>query len=307
MIGRSSHFFLASFMQSILDQLALKFSLPGLRFELGRGRLVKAVVETDLAEGEIYLYGAHLTHFQPAGEAGVLWMSDESVFEVGKPIRGGVPICFPWFGPHPTDPAAPLHGDARIRHWDLEAAEIDGDGVVILTLATSIDDFTLTYQVTFGRSLAISFRVERSKHANGSVSFEEALHTYCSVQDIQQALIEGLESASYIDKVDGMKRKPATDESIHFTGECDRIYFTAAADCILHDTAMRRSIKIRKSNSQCTVVWNPWIDKSVAMRDFGDDEWQSMVCIETANVAPHSIELKPGGSHVMTAEISVVS
>ncbi|MFG0261194.1 MAG: D-hexose-6-phosphate mutarotase [Novipirellula sp. JB048] len=293
-------------MQSLIAQLAATFPLSGLRFELGRGGLVKAVVRTGLAEGEVYLYGAHVTHFQPLGESPVLWISDKSIFESGKPIRGGVPICFPWFGAHRSDAAAPLHGRARIRHWNLIAAQASDDGAISLTFRTSIDDFVLTYRVSFGRALTISLRVALGERAPGSVSFEEALHTYYSIAEIRRVLIEGLESARYIDKVDGEKQKPATHESIQFDGECDRIYLGTTATCVLHDLAMGRSIEIRKSNSQCTVVWNPWVEKSAAMPDFGDDEWRSMVCIETANVGPHAITLWPGDAHVMTAEIGVI-
>ncbi|WP_372717864.1 D-hexose-6-phosphate mutarotase [Novipirellula sp.] len=293
-------------MQTRVDQLSSQFSVAGVRFAEGNGGLVKVIVHTDRCDGEIYLHGAHITHFQPCGKSPVLWMSQESVFAEGKAIRGGVPICFPWFGPNASDPSAPGHGYARIRTWKLIAAENNEDGDVLLTLRNTIDDFELTYTVTFGRSLGMSLAVKLSDQANATTSFEEALHTYLAVKDVHQVVIEGLESAAYIDKVDGMREKPATDESIQFNGECDRVYLDTTSTCILRDPAMARSIQVSKSNSQCTVVWNPWISKSAAMPDFGNDEWTSMACIETANVGSYSRTLKPGESHVMTADVSII-
>ncbi|GAA4466014.1 D-hexose-6-phosphate mutarotase [Novipirellula rosea] len=293
-------------MQTSVDQLSSQFSLAGVSFAEGNGGLVKVVVHTDRCDGEIYLHGAHITHFQPCGESPVLWMSQKSAFAKGKAIRGGVPICFPWFGPKASDPSAPGHGYARIRTWNLIAAENNEDGDVQLAFSITIDDFELTYTVTFGRSLGMSLAVKLSDQASEAASFEEALHTYLAVKDIHQVVIEGLESAAYIDKVDGMKEKSATDESIQFSGECDRVYLDTTSTCILRDPAMARSMQVSKSNSQCTVIWNPWINKSAAMADFGNDEWTSMACIETANVGSYRRTLKPGESHVMTADVSVI-
>ncbi|EMI16448.1 aldose 1-epimerase family protein [Rhodopirellula maiorica SM1] len=194
-------------MQPSVDQLASQFSVTGIHFTEGNGGLVKAIIETDRCEGEIYLHGAHITHFQPRGKSPVLWMSEKSAFAEGKAIRGGVPICFPWFGPKASDPDAPGHGYARIRTWDLLAAENNDDGDVSLTLGIAIDDFELKYTATFGRSLGMSLRVTLSDQASEPASFEEALHTYLAVEDIHQVVVEGLESAGYIDKVDGMKQK----------------------------------------------------------------------------------------------------
>ncbi|GAA5508379.1 D-hexose-6-phosphate mutarotase [Novipirellula caenicola] len=292
-------------MQPSVDQLAPQFLVPGLRFAEGNGGLVKAIVHTDRCDGEIYLHGSHITHFQPHNQLPVLWMSQKSEFAEGKAIRGGVPICFPWFGANAADPTAPGHGYARIRTWNLLATEINDDGDVALTLGITIGNFELTYTATFGRSLGMSLSVTLSDQSSEAVSFEEALHTYLAIEDIHQVVIEGLESAAYIDKVDGMKQKPATDESIRFNGECDRVYLNTTETCTLRDLALARSIQISKTNSLCTVVWNPWINKSAAMPDFGDHEWQSMACIETANTAPLQPTLNPGDSHVMTAVVSL--
>ncbi|MGV3484549.1 MAG: D-hexose-6-phosphate mutarotase [Planctomycetaceae bacterium] len=292
-------------MQQTTDTLAAKFPVSGLRFESGQGGLIKAVLEAADSVAEIYLHGAHVASYKPKGHKPLLWMSQRSLFEDGKAIRGGVPICFPWFGPHPSDPQLPGHGLARVKSWEVIAARhVDGDALQI-ELATDIDDFRLQYRVSCGSTLRMSLNVQLSPQAAGPRRFEEALHTYFSVNDISDVMIEGLEDAEYIDKVDGGKRKPATGSAIRFQGECDRVYLDTTATCTLHDPGNRRSIAISKSNSQSTVVWNPWIDKSARMADFGDNEWPEMVCVETANVGPHSIELSPGQSHEMNVEVAV--
>ncbi len=290
-------------MTQTFDSLVSQFRAPGLRFEVGRGGLTKIVIKNEICQGEIYLHGAHVTHFQPSGQPPVLWMSEKSLFEEGKPIRGGIPICFPWFGPLASDPNAPGHGYARLNEWELTTAKTESSGEVTVTLETNIDSFHLTYQVCFGKTLALSLTVSLHESSKGEVPFEEALHTYFAVSDILRISVEGLEGVGYIDKVDGAKIKEASGQLIRFTGECDRVYLDSDTDCVLRDTD--RSIRVRKANSHATVVWNPWVEKSARMADFGDDEWRHMVCVETANVGKHSITLAPGESHTLTARIEV--
>jgi len=287
------------------EDLAAKFPIKSLKFERGQGGLIKVLVCNSFASGEIYLHGAHVTQYQPAGAKPVLWMSGMSMFEEGKPIRGGVPICFPWFGPLASNPVAPGHGYARIREWTLVAAEATDDGATALTLQTTIDHFELSYRVTWGRELSMALSVKLCESSSQAATFEEALHTYFAISDIKRIRIEGLESTGYIDKVDNATKKPASGQPIRFDGECDRVYLDTQADCLLHDEQWQRTITVSKAHSHSTVVWNPWVNKSAKMADFGDNEWPGMVCIETANVGPNAIKLSPGESHTMNAEISL--
>ena len=289
----------------MLSELNRLFAIPGLTFELGKGGLLRAVVNTPACHGEIVLQGAHVTSWVPARQQPVIWLSRKSNFEKGKPIRGGVPICFPWFGPNATDASAPAHGSARLVEWQVVAAHSKEDGAIAIGLETSIDPFTLSFDVEFGRVLKMTLRTELSKEATSPQSFEDAMHTYFAVSDIRSIWISGLETTDYVDKVDQAKMKPASGMPIKFTGETDRVYVDTRADCLLLDDGMKRVIRISKSGSASTVVWNPWIDKSKRMADFGDDEWPEMVCIETANVAAGRIELSPGASHTTTAIVSV--
>jgi glucose-6-phosphate 1-epimerase len=288
-----------------IEELTKTFSVPGIRFEEGVNGLMKVVVRNGQATGEIYLHGAHVTQYQPTGAKPVLWMSDESMYADDKPIRGGVPICFPWFGPLATDPSAPGHGFARLQSWEVASATPTTSGGTEIELRTKIGDFDLSYCVTFAKSLQLLLTVHLSAEASAPAKFEEALHTYFSIGDIRKVSIEGLEQVEYIDKVDGATRKPAAGEAIRFNGECDRVYLNTTDTCRLIDPAMKRTIVVAKAGSRTSVVWNPWIAKSAKMADFGDHEWPGMVCIETANVGENSIELQPGHSHTMMATVSL--
>ena len=295
---------MASLMQTV-QSLCKQFKVPGLHFEAGQGGLTKAVIATPVASGELYLQGAHVTSWQPAGHAPVLWMSRSSLFQPGKPIRGGVPICFPWFGPHASDPSAPAHGFARTALWEVTEARTTADGVISLSLQTRIDSFSVRFTVEFGPVLQMTLTTEPGPGSSTGLRFEDALHTYLSVSDVRNVSITGLEQVRYIDKVDGAAEKPATGAAIEFTGETDRVYFTTESECHLHDPGRNRTIAISKSGSQSTVVWNPWIAKSARMLDFGDHEWPEMVCIETANVGVNAVELAPKSIHSTTVVIQV--
>ena len=285
------------------QELDKRFSVPDvLAFESGPGGLVKAVVTTSACSGEMYLYGAHVTGFQPTGHRPVLFMSGSSAFQQGKAIRGGVPVCFPWFGPHATDKSAPSHGPARITLWELTGVEHQGDTVTLMLSAT-FEPYAVDYRVTFGQALEMVMAVRNT--SDSQATFEAALHTYLSVGDVRQVQIAGLSGVAYLDKVDGQERKRQPDEPITFTQETDRVYVDTDSACVLTDPVIGRRITIDKTGSQSTVVWNPWVDKSAAMGDFGNEEWPGMACIETANAGPNAVVLAPGATHEMSATISV--
>lgn len=297
-------------MQMTPAQLNSEFKIPGLQFQSGAGELTKASIDCNLCRGEVYLHGAHVTEFIPQGQSPVLWMSQSSLFQPDKPIRGGVPICFPWFGPHPSQTNAPAHGLARTASWQVTAAEaVDGDGVAIV-LATQIEPFSLIYRVKFSTQLTLELEVQLDQPEDQASeripqTIEEALHTYLAISDIRQVAISGLESSAFIDKVAGGQKQDASQQPLRFAAECDRVYLNTTATCLLQDSGLKRTLQVEKNNSWNTVVWNPWIDKSARMPDFGDDEWPGMVCIETANVADQAVSLQPGQQHRMSTTISI--
>ncbi|MEX0777095.1 MAG: D-hexose-6-phosphate mutarotase [Phycisphaeraceae bacterium] len=290
-------------------------NLPeGMRLERV-GELERLAIATPAVEGQVYLHGAHVAHWRPAGRQPVLWMSGQSWLEPGKPIRGGVPICFPWFGPKVNDLEAPNHGFARLRPWSLESVVRDGQGAVTVAMSLSSDratrelwphDFAARFTVSFSNTLEMSLAISNtSGGGSGPAIFEEALHTYFAVGDVRQVQVSGLAGATYIDKLDATARKTLGPAPIIVAGETDGLYLNTTAACVLDDPSLSRRITVSKAGSNTTVVWNPWIAKSQAMPDFGDDEWPGMICIETANAADNRVNLPPGATHVMSARITV--
>ncbi|MBI1336157.1 MAG: D-hexose-6-phosphate mutarotase [Phycisphaera sp.] len=270
-------------------------------------------VATDAAEATVYLQGAHVAHFQPVGEQPVLFMSSMGLPQPGKAIRGGVPVCFPWFSSHKTDPSMPMHGLVRQRNWQLDWADRDELGRIVLGLSISWDEsmftafpgrFKLSLNITVGREMELALTALNTD--NRAWTFEEALHTYFHVGDIQKVSVEGLAGVGYSDKVDNFAKKIQNDQPIEFTGQTDRVYHQTAATCVVHDRVLNRKIEIAKQHSLTTVVWNPWIEKAKAMDDFGDDDWRRMVCVETANTHEQAVTLQPGESHTMTLGVRVM-
>ena len=256
------------------------------------------------ATGAVYDHGAHVMMWTPAGTDPVLWMSAKSLLDDASGIRGGVPICFPWFGPGRSKDMAPAHGYARIRSWHFVGETATTDAVTATwTLDARPDDdfqFHAEYHVTFGRTLRLELAVTNTGAA--VASFEEALHTYIAIGDIREVRVEGLDGAPYLDKVTGAETAQVGD--VTFTGETDRVY-RSTADVVLVDPMLDRRIVVTRTGSADAVVWNPWIAKAAAMPDFGDDEWPGMVCIEGANVLANAIELAPGATHTMTYTLRV--
>jgi glucose-6-phosphate 1-epimerase len=284
----------------------------GERLEKGPGGLDRLALHAAEGEALVYLQGAHVAHFQPKGERPVLWMSTESRFEAGKPLRGGVPICFPWFGPKAGAPEAPMHGFARILPWTVSAVTPAADGgrraVLELTAEAGARggfprELSLSLGVTVGRSLRMELTVRNVDSA--AVTFEAALHSYFAVSDVRQVRIRGLEGVSYVDKTAAMARKPGESTPIAIAAETDRVYLGAKGTVTVEDPGWQRRIIVTKAGSATTVVWNPWVAKAKAMPDFGDEEWTGMLCVETANAMDDAITLAPGASHVMTATLEV--
>jgi glucose-6-phosphate 1-epimerase len=294
-----------------LEQLQDRYGIRGaLTFEAGRGGLIRVGVTTPQAEAHIYLHGGHVTHYEPRRERPVLFLSEQSRFESGAPIRGGVPIVFPWFGPKAGDPAPPMHGFARLADWRVESATQAADGSVVLALELESNlaahpawahPYTLRYLVIVGRTLTLQFEV--GNPSAGPISFEEALHTYLAVGDVRGVSVAGLEGVRYVDKTDAMTQKQQGHEPLRLVGETDRVYLNTQATCTVEDPTWGRRLIIEKVGSEGTVVWNPWVAKARAMPDFGDAEWPRMLCVETCNVADHRVVLPAGQRHLLRAVI----
>jgi len=313
-----------------IAELQRKFGIPGkLGFEKTPSGLAIARVTTPAADATVYMQGAHLTQWKPARQAPAIFLSQRAEFSPGKPIRGGVPIIFPWFGERHDGKTGPQHGFARISEWDLASAAMAGDDLhLAFTLAPNdlsrslgFDHFHLAYRVIVGRALTLELTVANDSGSVGTppggatsthiaelgapLVFEEALHTYYAVADAQCVSIDGLGDATYIDKLDGFHRKVQPQGALRFTGRTDRPYLNTTATCVLHDVAGARRIVVAKSGSHSTVIWNPWKELTASMADMEPDAWLHMTAIETANVAENAVTLAPGATHTMRANISV--
>ena len=243
-------------------------------------------IKNELGSAMVSLMGAHVISYKKANSEDILWMSDKSYMEYGKPIRGGIPVCWPWFGPHPDkERKLPSHGLGRIALWDVkEKTECpDGSSKLVLTLPGSRlpDEFSALdaeIEIIVGSSLKINLKTTN----NGEKDYDltQALHTYFNVSDCTKLHVEGLDQTAYIDKVDGGVEKMQNGD-VRIGEEVDRIYMNTTAVCTLVDEVSNRKVEISKKGSTSSVVWNPWIKKSIAMPDFGKlDKKQTYKTIE---------------------------
>jgi glucose-6-phosphate 1-epimerase len=260
----------------------------------------------------VYLQGAHVAHWQPAGaEHPVLLLSEKSHFEAGKAIRGGVPLVFPWFAERKGGLPGGMHGFARTLPWEVVATELRPEGVALsfkllpnqTTRDVGFDHFVLVYEVVVGATLSLTLEVENL--GDSPLTLEEALHAYYSVSDVRQVEVSGLSDTDYLDRADNAKPKHQGAGAIRFAGETDQLHLNTRAAVTISDPGWKRRIVIEKRGSESTVVWNPWIEKARAMADFGDDEWPGMVCVEPANAAENAVTVAPGTVHSMGITVRV--
>jgi glucose-6-phosphate 1-epimerase len=297
-------------MKAAIAESNRRWEIPGAaQIVEGNGALPKVRVTSARAEGEIYLHGAHVTSWKPAGREEVFFVSSQSRWEDGRAIRGGIPICFPWFGNKADDPKAPAHGFVRTKAWQLESIARVEDAIRVSMFTESSEDtrkwwpaeFRAVYSVTFDSDLSLELEVTNLGQA--PVRFEEALHAYHRVGEIERARVRGLDGVSYLDKTDANRQKQQQGE-IAIVSETDRVYLDTTGAIEIEDPALKRRTRVTKENSRTTVVWNPWIEKSRALPDLAADEWKRMLCIETSNVSAYSVTLPPGQQHKMKAVVS---
>ena len=284
----------------------------------GAGELPFIRVENQAASAVICLMGAHVTSFVPKGGEDLLFVSEKSEFTTeGPAIRGGVPVCWPWFGaPDKTllPNAVKAHGFARQCIWQLTGTEEIDAKTSRLVLELTEDEktlhlwphaFTLKMEITVSEALEMKLTTINS--GNEEFTFSQALHTYFAVGDIRRVSVCGLDGLDYIDKApQAASPRGHQQGDILFTEETDRIYLHAPGETVIDDPSMARKIVITKENSDTAVVWNPWIAKAQRMADFGDEEYTRMLCVEKCNVDYDSRTLKPGEAHTITAAIKEI-
>ena len=293
-----------------------RFRIPGIaEVATGNGGLAVVRVTAATATAEIYLHGAQVTSWRPAGADEVLFVSRQSQFEDGKAIRGGIPICFPWFRGKADNAKAPAHGVVRTKEWELTGVVEDGDGATV-TLTTESDDasrkwwpheFHAEYQVRVGKELGLVFTVVNTGGTGMGFSgmrFEEALHTYHRVGDAEKVRVTGLDGTAYLDNMDGNREKRQIGDVV-FTAQTDNAYLDTETALEVVDPVLGRRIRTEKKNSLTTVAWNPWREGAKALADLGDDEWRGMACVEASNIMAYAVELGAGERHTMEAVLSV--
>jgi len=298
---------------SAIDELNRRFAISGAAsITAGNQGLPRVSVLTPVAAAEIYLHGAQLTSWRPAGAEEVIFLSQHSQWEAGRAIRGGIPVCFPWFRNKADDPKAPAHGFVRTKAWQLDAVEMQGD-LVSVSLSTESDEatrawwpheFHLTHRLTIGEELAQELVV--SNTGNTSLRFEEALHTYYRVGGADAVRVQGLDGVDYLDNTDG-NRKKQQEGDVVFGRQTDSAYIDTTHAVEIYDPLLRRRIRLTKQNSRTTVVWNPWSTGAQTLKDLGGDEWRTMACVEASNIRDFAVDLLPGQLHTMTTIIHVAA
>jgi glucose-6-phosphate 1-epimerase len=295
-----------------LSAIADQFAIPDyVAFIAGPEGLPMVELRNQHATALVAVQGGHVARFQPHGAEPVLWVSRLSSYAPGRGIRGGIPVCWPWFAQHPSDPTKPFHGFARTAMWQVRGTSVLEDDSTQLRLA--LTDSEATYQMwphAFALELVVTvgpqLNVELISRNTGDTSFVVggALHSYFRVGDVSRVTIHGLEGHSYIDKVDGGQQKTQTGP-ITIGMETDRIYLDTTSECVIDDPALGRRIRVSKAGSRTTVVWNPWIEKARLMADCGDEEYLNFVCVETTNAVDDVFEVAPGGDHRLRQRIGL--
>jgi glucose-6-phosphate 1-epimerase len=297
---------------SHIDALNRRFGVAGIaQIVAGKGGFPTVHITSRLARADVSLYGAQVLSWRPEGHEEVIFLSGKSRFEQGQAIRGGIPVCFPWFRDKADNPKAPKHGFVRTREWRLDSLRADEDGSVTLVCVTSSDDstralwphdFLLVYRIRIASTLRLELSV-MNRGAN-PLRFEEALHTYFHIGDIHQARVRGLDAVTYLDNTSANKSR-RQDGSLAMTAPNDNAYMDTEVPVDILDPVLHRRLRTEKLHSCTTVVWNPWESGAAAISDLGNDEWQHMLCVEASNILSAAVTLAPGEEHMLRATISV--
>jgi glucose-6-phosphate 1-epimerase len=293
-----------------IEQLNQDFSLDNgdtrLRFKAGEGGIPLIEIQNQQASTLISLQGAQVLSWIPKGQDEVIWLSPEASFAAGKSVRGGIPVCWPWFGPHANNPAFPAHGFARTVLWQVIDTQMlsAGETQITFELDTSLlsgsqremwpPGTVAEYRITHGKRLTMELTTfNRGEQA---ITIGQALHTYFNVEDVTKTRLVGLEDRDYLDKTDGFKRRTQSGP-IRINGEVDRIYLDTPDDVIIENS--KRKIVIKKQGSESTVVWNPWQATAEKMGDLGEDGYLKMLCVESANAAEDTVIIDADDSHTL--------
>jgi len=305
-------------IEQLNDEFSLQVDHNVLHFIVGKGDSTFIEIHNKHASALISLQGAHLLSWIPKDEEDrsqedVIWLSKDAKFADGKSVRGGIPICWPWFGAHESNKDFPAHGFARTTPWQVLTTEAMSNGSTRINFTTQPTENTenmwpsetsVQYQLTVGKKL----EMELITHNNGaeSITIGQALHTYFNVGDVSKVLLHGLGGTNYLDKLEDFKQKHQHGP-VTINEEVDRIYLDTANECVIEDKALKRNIAIIKCGSHSTVVWNPWKDTANKMGDLGKEGYKKMLCVESCNAANDVVTIEPGKAHHLWVQYEVPS
>lgn len=287
-----------------MPTIEIKDPRPGLEARFGE------------AQYGVFDHGAQVFAWRPPDAQPVIWMSRRSQFASGRAIRGGVPVCFPWFGGGPQGALQPPHGFARLLDWRRIGVNDETESQQRLSVDYALDSTMVGAQPAFPHRFAARLTAVFARDflqidlevKNGGASdfvFEAALHTYLAVGDARRLVIEGLEGARFLDKAaEAPARERVQEGPLALTGETDRVYDSQAAVTVT-DPIWERRLVVTKGGSAQTVIWNPWETRARAMADFGDEEWTGMVCVEAANALHRAVRVAPGASHRLWQRVAL--
>jgi D-hexose-6-phosphate mutarotase len=299
--------------QMDIDLLNKRFSIDSaLLFRKLSSGTILAEIDTPLATASVSLEGGQVVTWHPKSQVEpVLWVSKRAQFVPGKAIRGGVPVCWPWFGMHPKNPKLPGHGYARITPWKVTSSEMLKNGTVCLSLVLGPNKQSeehwphkvgLMIEIIVGESLIM--KLTTMNHCNQKITYTEGLHTYFNIGDVSTTQVKGLDGIEYLDLTRNNMRL-RQNGSIAIEGELGRIFLNTQAVCVIEDHTFNRRIRIDKEGSLSTAVWNPGLATAATMADLGGDGWRNMVCVEGANAHENTIILESMQAHTQTAKYSV--
>ena len=292
-----------------LSQYEIDGELQFIEIEHG---FVYAEINNARAHATVSTYSGQLLSYRPKDQQeDLLFVSDKAYYQQGKAIKGGIPVCWPWFGPDPENRGRPAHGFVRNRQWQVSGSESLADGSTKIILSITDNEatralwphpFRLDIEITVGATL----RVELVTHntGNDSITISQALHSYFRVGDITRASVLGLDGINYLDKASDSARKTQSGP-LTISSEVDRIYTDTSGELSIDDAALERKITIASGGCSTTVVWNPWVEIAASMADLDDDDYLQMLCVETANAGPETVTIAAGDCYRLTAEYSI--
>lgn len=298
-----------------IEQLNANYRIAGqLEFIAGKGGLPMIQVNSPKANALISIHAGQVLSFKPANEPeDVMFLSEKAYYQDGKAIKGGAPICWPWFGADPEGKGRPGHGFVRNRPWNVVATEVTADGDVKVTLglvdtpdtrAIWPQSFSLLQEITIGDTLNLSLITRNTGKEKFTIT--QAFHTYFKVGNIAQAKVLGLEGCDYIDKAGGGNAQKQQSGAVTIESEVDRIYLDVGNTLTIDDSALNRRIQITSQGSKTAVVWNPWEKIAKEMADLEDSDYQRLLCVETTNAASDVVEVAPGSECRLIANYRVI-